>query len=76
MRANPDSEQIEHTETKFLMRNFVSVEQIQDESLHAQTKKDGTKYHPFLVGRLRLESSLILLKSNYLVSRLHGIPHQ
>ena len=28
--VSPDSKQIEHTETKFLLRNSVSVEQIQD----------------------------------------------
>ena len=37
--ASPDSEQIEPAGAKPLRRNSVSVEQIQDESLHAQMSK-------------------------------------
>ena len=37
--ASPDSEQIEPAGAKPLRRNSVSVEQIQDESLHAQISK-------------------------------------
>ena len=44
--VSPDSEQIEHTETKFLLRNSVSVEQIQDrreEPSRLKTKKEPLK---------------------------------
>ena len=41
--ASPDSEQIEPAGAKPLRRNSVSVEQIQDESLHAHFKRQDKK---------------------------------
>ena len=64
-QRRPDSEQIEPAGAKPLRRNSVSVEQIQDESLHAQITKKEVIRSLFLLSRvfssekLRLEYFIV-----------------